>query len=84
MHPLSDYLTFLVAVKGRSAQCEAPSMGRSYIKKQFVMTEGSIVLEGNLDLQGWMSNWMTISSTPAASQSSQRPGMKGTGSVGDY
>ena len=49
---LAHEVPSLQAVKGGPPNVQRSPMGRSYIKKPFVMTEGNIVLKGNLDGPG--------------------------------
>ena len=49
---LAHEVPSLQAVNGGPPNVQRSPMGKSYIKKPFVMTEGSIVLKGNLDGPG--------------------------------
>ena len=49
---LAHEVPSLQAAKGGPPNVQRSPMGKSYIKKPFVMTEGNIVLKGNLDRSG--------------------------------
>src|SRR4051812_26101889 len=49
---LAHEVPSLQAVKGGRPNVQRSPMGKSYIKKPFVMTEGNIILKGNLDGPG--------------------------------
>ena len=49
---LAHEVPSLQAVKGGPPNVQRSPMGKSYIKKPFVMTEGNIILKGNLDGPG--------------------------------
>ena len=49
---LAHEVPSLQAAKGGPPDVQRSPMGKSYIKKPFVMTEGNIVRKGNLDRPG--------------------------------